>query len=242
ADFLTGVTLARKPRERYTKGMRDVRTWIDEARREAAEAVARPGDWLTADERLDVWREARRADHDPIDRARRAAISPAALADRHPASDHLPAAAVDVVHRVATDPGRLSRAWADERIVELGVETYTELVGLTAIVRCLDTFAEALGVERLEPPSAADGEPVRRRPDDVGDVGAWVPQSVDKTLANVSRALSFVPETNEVWRGLVNSHYSRGHEFLELTWDRGLTRVQVEAVAARTTAELDCFY
>ncbi len=87
-----------------------------------------------------------------------------------------------------------------------------------------------------------EGDPARVRPDDVGDVGAWVAQSVDKALANVSRALSLVPVTNEAWRGLVNSHYSRGHEFLELAWDRALSRVQVEAVAARTTAELDCFY
>lgn len=222
--------------------MRDVGSWIDEARREAAEAVARPGDWLTARERLDVWREARRADHDPIDRARRAAVSPAAVSDRHAASEHLPAAAVDVVHRVATDPGRLIRAWADERIDELGAETYTELVGLTAIVRCLDTFTVALGEEPAEPPPAVGGEPARYRPDDVGDVGAWVPQSVDKALANVSRTLSLVPETNRAWRGLVNSHYSRGEEFLDLSWNRALTRVQVEAVAARTTAELDCFY
>ena len=217
-------------------------TWIDEARREAVEAVARPGDWLTAAERLDVWREARRADHDPIDRARRAAITPAAVTDRHPASGHLAADAVDVVHRVATDPGRLTRAWADERIAALGVETYTELVGVTAIVRCLDTFAVAAGEEPVEPPPPVDGEPARHRPDDVGDVGAWVPQSVDKTLANVSRTLSLVPETNRAWRGLVNAHYSRGDEFLDLNWDRSLTRVQVEAVAARTTAELDCFY
>lgn len=222
--------------------MRDVGTWIDEARREAAEAVARPGDWLTAAERLDVWREARRADHDPIDRARRAAVSPAAVTDRHPATEHLPAAAVDVVHRVATDPGRLTRAWADERITELGAETYTEVVGLTAIVRCLDTFTVAAGHEPIDPPPAASGDPARHRPDGVGDVGAWVPQSLDKALANVSRTLSLVPETNRAWRGLVNSHYSRGDDFLELNWDRALTRVQVEAVAARTTVELDCFY
>ena len=222
--------------------MRDVATWIDETRREAIDAIARPGDWLTGAERLDVRRESQRADHDPIDRARRAAISPAAVTDEHPASEHLPAAAVDVVHRVATDPGRLTRTWADDRINEIGAETYTELVGLTAIVRCLDTFAVAAGVPGPEPAGPVDGEPAGRRPDDVGDIGAWVPQSVDKALANVSRALSLVPETNRIWRGLVNSHYSRNHEFLELSWDRALTRVQVEAVAARTTAELDCFY
>ena len=222
--------------------MRDVRTWIDEARREAVDAMARPGDWLTAAQRLDAWREARRADRDPLDRDRREALTPAAVAGTHAASEHLEAAAVDVVHRVATDPGRLTRSWADERIGELGEEVFTELVGVTAIVRCLDTFSVAVSSGRPELPPVVDGEPSRVRPGDVGDVGASVPQSLDKALANVSRTLSLVPETNRAWRGLVNSHYSRGQEFLELEWSRALTRVQVEAVAARTTAELDCFY
>ena len=84
--------------------------------------------------------------------------------------------------------------------------------------------------------------PARHRPSDVGDVGAWVHQTVGKNRANVSRALSLVPETDAAWRALVDSHYSRGNEFMSLRWSRALTRVQVEAVAARTTAELDCFY
>ncbi len=222
--------------------MTDAETWISEARREAVTAIGEPGDWLTGSQRLDAWTESRRADTDPLDRARRSALSPAAVPDNHEASAHLPAAAVDVVHRVATDPGRLTQAWARERIAALGEETFTELVGLTAIVRCLDAFDIALGNEPHQPPPVAQGDPARVRPDDVGDVGAWVAQSTDKTLANVSRTLSLVPETNRAWRGLVNSHYSRNHQFLELEWSRALSRVQVEAVAARTTAELDCFY
>lgn len=222
--------------------MSDAETWIDEARRGAAKAVGAPGDWLTGPQRVDVWNESRRADSDPLDRARRSAVSPSAISEEHSASAHLPVAAVDVVHRVATDPGRLTGSWADDRIAALGEEVYTELVGLTAIVRCLDTFDAALGHEPPALPPAGDGDPACVRPTDVGDVGAWVAQSVDKTMANVSRTLSLVPVTNRAWRGLVNSHYSRNHEFLELTWSRALTRVQVEAVAARTTSELDCFY
>ncbi len=219
-----------------------VAEWIESARASTTEAVARPGDWLTGEQRVDVWAESRRADHHPLDRARRQAISPSAVDGEHEATALLPAAAVDVVHRVATDPGRLTRSWADERISQLGVGPYTELVGLTSIVRCLDTFTRAVGTMPEQIPSPQAGAPAGVHSDDVGDVGAWVPQSVDKTLANVSRALSLVPETNRAWRDLVNSHYSRGAQFLELEWDRALSRVQVEAVAARTTAELDCFY
>jgi len=91
-------------------------------------------------------------------------------------------------------------------------------------------------------PSPVAGDPIKERPVDVGDVGAWVPQTVDKARANVSRALSLVPRTNEIWRTVVDSHYSRGQQFMKLAWDRALSRVQVEAVAARTTIALDCFY
>jgi len=52
-----------------------------------------------------------------------------------------------------------------------------------------------------------------------------------------------VPVTNRAWRGLSNGLYSRGEGFMDLRWDdRALNRPQAELVAARTTAELECFY
>ncbi len=206
-------------------------------------ALGASGDWLTAAQRTEVWRHSRDAATNPIDRARRQAISPEAVAEQHPAGDTLTAAAVDVVHRIASDPGRLTRTWADRRMAELGAESYTELVGLTAIARTLDCFDQIIGRPPVDLPSTHIGDsPARQRPGDVGDVGAWVHQTVGKKRANVSRALSLVPVTDRTWRALVDSHYSRGAEFMSLRWSRALTRVQVEAVAARTTAELDCFY
>jgi hypothetical protein len=89
---------------------------------------------------------------------------------------------------------------------------------------------------------AGAGEPGRERPADVGDVGAWLPMTVDKALANVSRALSLVPRTDRTWRKLVNDSYSRGPQMLELTWRRALSRPQVELVAARVSALNGCFY
>jgi hypothetical protein len=220
----------------------DAEQLVVSARSQAIEALVGPGDWLTGAQRAAVWAESRAADHHPVDRDRRAALSPAAVEERHEATADLPAAAVDVVHRVATDPGRLTRAWASGAIDELGVEVYTELVGVTAVARVIDTFSLAVGEDPVEPGEPVAGEPDRRRADDVGEVGAWVPQSLDKTRANVSRALSLLPRTNGTWRTLVDSHYSRGRQFMELQWSRALSRVQVEAVAARTTSALDCFY
>jgi len=106
----------------------------------------------------------------------------------------------------------------------------------------LDRFALAMGRPAVAMPTGVEGDPDRWRPEGVGHVGAWVSQDLDEAQANVRRALSLVPGTNLAWRSLVDSHYSRGAEFLSLQWDRALSRPQVELVAARTTALNRCFY
>lgn len=218
-----------------------MRLLID-AQQEAVAALGRPGDWLDGAERVAVWREVRAAATDELDRRRIEALSPYAVEGAHPARPPLGAIEVEVVHRIATDPGRLTRSWARAAIDELGEERYTELVGLTAIAKVLDTFAAALGQPPPALPEPVGGAPARVRPEGVGDTGAWVAQSLNKTLANVSRTLSLVPVTNATWRTLVDSHYSRGRQFFELVWDRALSRPQVELLAARTTVLQQCFY
>lgn len=215
---------------------------IAEAQRDAITALARPGDWLSAAQRIDVWRQARDAATNDLDHQRRAAVSPNAIAGAHEATEHLAGAAVEVAHRVASDPGRLTRSWADRQIAELGEEVYTEVVGLAAIASVIDRYHDAIGEPLPDLPAAEHGEPARIRPDDVGDVGAWVSQSTGPTRANVSRTLSLVPVTNATWRNLVDSHYSHGPEFMDSVWSRPLSRPAVELVASRTTALSECFY
>ena len=222
--------------------MREVEALVREALAQAAASLAAPGDWLTGAQRRAATLEARDARSNELDEARRRAISPNAVEGQHGATAELPAEAVEVVHRIASDPGRLSRAWADEMIAVLGEETYTELVGIAACTAVLDMFAWAMHGGDAEISAAVEGEPSRVRPDGVGDVGAWVSQSTAPGNANVSRSLSLVPVTNSAWVALVQAMYSRGAEFANLTWDRALSRPQVELVAARTTAELECFY
>ncbi len=213
------------------------------APRDAAYAeVAHAGDWLTAAERVAVWREVRDAATNELDRRRAAALSPNAVEGRHPASGPLSAVDVEVVHRIATDPGRLTRSWAEAAMAEIGEERYTELVGVTAIVTVLDTFARAMGWPAPELPDPVAGAPTRVRPEGMGDTGAWVSQVVEKTRANVTRTLTLVPVTNGTWRTLVDSHYTRGPQFFDLAWSRPLSRPQVELVAARTTVAQQCFY
>lgn len=215
---------------------------ILDAQAAARTALGRAGDWLTADQRIDVWAEVRDAQTNPLDQARKEALSAKLVDGDHPATAHLSATAVEVVHRVASDPGRLTRDWAEQCMAELGSGVYTELVGVTAVAMAVDRFAAATGEDLPPLPTAAPSSPAQIVPLDVGDVGAWVPQTLGPTRANVSRALSGVPETNETWRQLVDSHYSRGAEFMSATWDRSLSRPQVELVAARVTALNECFY
>ncbi len=216
---------------------------IEDTLLQARDDLAAAGDWLTAEQRLEAWQHTRESRSNELDARRRQALSPNSIPDQHSAGQTLSATAIDVVHRLASDSGRLTRSWADQAMTELGEETYTELVGVSAIASVVDVYAVAVGEVLVEVPDAiSTSEPARVRPRAVGEVGAWVSQSVEESRANVSRSLSLVPITDRTWRSLVDVLYSRGEEFYELEWDRALNRAQVELLAARTTALLECFY
>ncbi len=171
--------------------------------------------------------------------ARRCAVCPA---DQHAATDALSASAVEVIHRVVNDSGSLTRSWAEVHIDSLGDAYYAELVAVTAIIVAIDVYTRAIGDRQHDLLAPIEGPPAAERPDDVGDVGAWIPMTQTKQLANVSRALSLVPRTNATWRALVTESYSRGPEMLELTWQRALTRPQIELIAAQVSRLQQCFY
>ena len=216
---------------------------IDEAIDSATQSLTGPGDWLTGEQRRAAWLECRDAATNELDQARRAAISPSAVDGAHEATELLPAEAVEVLHRIASDPGRLTQSWADATMEAIGDTVYTELVGIAALSAAVETYAWALEGAEAAIPVASAGEPAAVRPDTVGEVGAWVPQTVSGGRANVSRSLSLVPETNMAWVRIVDSMYSRSPDFDSLDWShRALSRPQVELVAARTTAEMECFY
>jgi hypothetical protein len=204
--------------------------------------LAAPGDVWDAFSRRAALEEARAARECGLCEARRAALSPEAIPGGHGSSGLLSAASVEVIHRVVNDSGRLTRRWADAQIAALGDAVYAELVAVTAIIVAIDMYARSIG----EPPpklwEPVDGVPAGERPEGLGDVGAWIPMTEQKLLANVSRALSLVPRTNTMWRTLVNDSYSRGPQMLDLTWERALSRPQIELVAARVSQLNECFY
>ncbi len=201
-----------------------------------------PGDWLDGTTRRRIIIETRQARDCELCRLRSEAVSPNAVTGAHDSSTDLDPIMVDAVHRVSVDAKRLSRSFAESVIAEVGPGPYVEMVGVVACTWLMDVFAWALGVDEPPLPAVRPGDPVGQVPEGTGDVGAWVPQQLEKVRANVTRALSYAPLTNGSWRGLVNEHYSRGEQFGELVWDRALSRPQVELVAARTAALNECFY
>jgi hypothetical protein len=107
---------------------------------------ARPGTWWTGAERTSIATEARAARHCALCRERKAALSPYSLASGHAANGVLSADVVDAVHRIVTDPGRLSSKWYRELIETRVVpEQVVEIAGLVGILTIGDTLARACG-------------------------------------------------------------------------------------------------
>src|SRR5436305_1610110 len=67
------------------------------------------GTWWTGAERVVIAAESRAAADCGLCRARKGALSPAAVGGEHEAWAGLPALTVDVIHRVRTDAGRLTQ-------------------------------------------------------------------------------------------------------------------------------------
>lgn len=150
---------------RYDDSGVPVREDLRQAHADILDHIASPGTWWTAAERVALAEESRHGLECALCKERKAALSPNAVQGDHDTLGALPQNVVEVVHRIRTDPGRLSRAWFDEVIAGgLSQEQYVEIVGVVTLIAGVDYFARALGVPRGELPSARDGEPSRHRP------------------------------------------------------------------------------
>jgi len=239
-----------------------VRAEIREAHERAWVRIASPGTWWSGSERVAIAAEARAARACGLCRERKRALSPASVAGNHdsPSATGLPDAIVDAAHRIASDPGRLSRRWF-EAILATGVSEghYVEAVSVTASTVAMDTFCRGIG-ESLRPlPSPAPGEPTRRRPTGARGGEAWVPMLLPGDLGsddadlygglryapNILRALSLVPDEVRGMQSLAPAHYlpfARVGDPGYTPPGRAITRAQMELVAARVSALNQCFY
>jgi hypothetical protein len=218
--------------------------------------LGRAGTWWTAAERVALAREARVARRCARCAERKGALSPFAVPGGHDAAAELAAPVVDAVHRLATDPGRLTRHWLDD-LVAAGIapEAAVEIVAVVSLASIADTLAVASGDAERALPEPRAGEPSRARPPGLETGCAWVP-TVDPERAegpvaavygmiradagfvfHVARALTAVPDAMETFlRVFFASYHTHGET-------RGpLSRPQVELLAASTSSINECFY
>jgi len=234
-----------------------VRSDITEAHRRVWAHIARPGAWWTGAERVEIASVARGAWSCSLCKQRKAAVSPYAVRGTHDPGDELPHAVVDAVHRIVTDPGRLSRRAYDD-ILATGITDaqYVELVGVVVRVITVDLFCRAMSTPIHPLPSPKPGQPSFYRPPGAVDEGAWVPtipggraRGSERDLypsrhaANVARALSLVPDEVRILHPLAHAQYVPGERTVDTRFSpRALGRVQMELVAGRVSALGECFY
>jgi hypothetical protein len=169
---------------------------------------------------------------------------------------------VEAVHRIRTDPGRLSARWAQGLLADgprgqaLSDGAYVELISVVATVVLVDTFAQGLGQARRPLPRPRPGAPSRHRPAAARPDGAYVPMiprgensgpEADLYPAgfvpNVLRAMSLVPAAVRGFFALHGAHYVDVAGVTDPTiGGRAISRPQIELIAARVSALNACFY
>ena len=212
---------------------------------EVATRWARPGTWWTAAQRAEIVRQVRAARDHRTDNGETLPpwVQSSSIDGLVDPDGPLPTAAVDAIWRITNHPGTLTEDW-HQSIIDRGVDSlaYVELVGVVAQANCIDRFADALELPRIDLDEPADDPPTRE-----GAPAAvkyhWVP-TADIKMPNVIKALSAVPAENESLFILSDAQYVpmervRG----ELINDQNsLNRPQIELLAARTSKLNECFY
>ncbi len=224
------------------------------------ERLANPGNWLTAAERVAISKEVRHAGTCQLCRQRKEALSPYQVDGNHDSASDLSDTMVEVVHRIITDSGRLTRAWFDGVIQQgLKVEKYVEIIGTLVHVLSIDEFCRGIGLPLHKLPEPLTGEGTQYRPDNIVEDAdkAWVPMiaHVEENSAeadlwegavedNVIRALSLVPDEVRSLLELNSVHYVENDEFMDFEKSPygTLSRIQIEVIAARISAFNACFY
>ena len=233
-----------------------VREDLASAHRRAWDRLGSPGTWLDGATRIMVAEEARHARGCDLCARRKAALSPYSIEGHHDDLGRLPDQWVEVIHRVVSDPGRLTQSWYRNMIAGGLAETeYVEIVSVIAHVTAIDTFARGLGIPLQPLPSPKQGEPSRYRPAEARVTDAWVPTIVWSEAgvneadyfvgpsANIRRALTLVPDEARSFFNIATHQYLPGPAMRDFTKEyRAITHAQIELLAARVSALNQCTY
>lgn len=218
---------------------------LKQAHAQSWQDITSPGDFFNGRERVAMVRAARDALTCPLCDARKAALSPNAVNGEHDDNTELAPVIVDAIHRIRTDPGRLTQSWFNSVTARISKAQYVEMVSVVATAVIIDTLHNAmgLGIPRLGMP--LDGKPKRQLNQDAIEAGAWVPiLAAPATMSdtglpqvpNIARALGLVPNAVNLFFNTFRPHYALKDI------DLSISQSQAEFVAARVSAMNECFY
>jgi hypothetical protein len=200
----------------------EVRSDIRRLFRREWDRLALAGTWWNGRERVDIARAARRARFG---------------GQEGPSS--LPSAAIEAAGIVGDRPASIRRDWVETVTDELGYSPYVEIVGITSRLAAVDSFHVGVGIE-LEPlPDPEPGEPSHTDEPSARPGAAWVPMVGG---ASITQALSLVDAESVAQEDLHGPLYLTYEGMAEFDYVGGLSRAQMELVAARTSAINECFY
>ena len=220
----------------------------------AWDRLAGPGTWWTGAERLAIAAEARHAKDCRLCQRRKEALSPYTVDGEHDALDQLAPAAVEAIHRLVTDAGRITEKWL--RSLDLEETKYVEIIGVISVLTGLDILHDALGLPLTQLPAAMPGEPVRHKPQGAKRNLAWVetlaPEDVEAGDPdpyplhgdkNIHRGISLVPQEVINFFDLDVELYMKDDEIRDFDTEyRAISHAQIELIAGRTSALAGCFY
>jgi len=237
-----------------------VRSDLTEASENGWRHIARSGTWWNSKRRLAIAAETRQATTCALCQRRKAALSPESETGAHDSLGELSETLTEVIHRVRTDSGRLSRAWF-KKMLASGIcdAEYVETLSIVAITTALDSLSRGLGAEPQKLPVAQIGEPSRHRPSGAKRTIAWVatlePEDVDDTdpdpypgkspelVFNVHRGLSLVPVETAAFFALDDVLYLPQAAIRDFSTEpRAISHAQIELLAARVSALNQCLY
>ncbi len=222
--------------------------------------MGRAGTWWTGAERVAIAAESRLARDCELCRRRKDGVSPYGIKGEHDHAGKLPPVAMEAVHRITTDSGRLTQTWVESLFADgLSDTRYVELIGVMIGMLAVDTFALGIGANLPPLPDPEPGKPTCERPPQARLDGAWLPMIAageDTGLAeglygearmipNVVRALSLVPDETLAQKRLSQVQYLPSKDVpsaKKRNHLRALSRPQMELIAGRVSKFNDCFY
>lgn len=234
-----------------------IRSELVNAIEDAWERLVQPGTWFNGEQRRAIAIEARKATSCRLCEQRKQALSPYTVSGQHDSTGSLSEDAVEAVHRLRTDAGRITERWVQQMIdTSLDEEAYVEIIGIVAVLTALDTFDESLGRPLRELPLSQPGEPRRHRPPGAKRDLAWVttlaPELAEANdpnpypvhgKANIHRGLSLVPQEVFNFFDLDVELYLRDDQIPDYEGEhRAISRAQIELIAGRASAINNCTY